>query len=63
MAAKKKHLEILEGLSGGRASAVRAFFEVWDPEKARENQEINEKWEELTAGGNIVFYVDEKYVS
>lgn len=62
MAAKKKHLEILEGLSGGRASAVRAFFEVWDPEKARENQEINEKWEELAAGGNIVFYVDEKYV-
>ena len=35
MAAKKKHLEILGERSSGGASAVRAFFESWDPEKAR----------------------------
>lgn len=62
LAAKKKHLEILDGLSGMGASAVRAFFESWDPEKARENPEVDAVWDELTAGGNIIFYYDEKYV-
>lgn len=56
-AAKNRHLEILDGVSGEAAEAVRAFFKSWDPEKAAENSVIREKWEELTAGGNLIFSV------
>ena len=56
-AAKNRHLEILDGVSGEAAEAVCAFFKSWDPDKAAENPVISEKWEELTAGGNLIFSV------
>lgn len=56
-AAKKKHLECLEGIETPSAKAVKAFFANWEPERAREIPEISEMWEEITAGGNFVFSV------
>lgn len=61
-AAKKKHLEILENVSSEGAKAVTAFFQTWEPEKAGENAEVKAAWDELTAGGNLVFYYCGKYV-
>ena len=49
-AAKEKHLSLLRETEGEMAEAVRNFFETWDPEKASECAEIEERWEELTDG-------------
>lgn len=62
LAAKEKHLDILDGVASEGARAVRAFFSTWDPEKAVENREIKPIWDELTAGGNFVFYAGRGYV-
>lgn len=60
-AAKKLHLQILKETSGEVAQAVRLFFENWNPRAARENVIIDQNWDELTAGGNLVFYINGKY--
>lgn len=60
-AAKEKHLSILQGIEGDIAQAIRLYFENWNPEAAMECQEIKENWEEITDGGNLVFYIGEDY--
>ena len=60
-AAKKKHLSLLREIEGEMAEAVRRFFETWDPEKASECAEIEERWEDLTDGGNLIFCMDINY--
>ena len=60
-AAKKLHLQILKQVQGDVAQAVCSFFETWNPRKARENPIISQNWDELTAGGNVVFYINGKY--
>ncbi len=59
--AKEKHQSILKDLDGDIAKAVYLFFESWDPEKAAENEEIKEAWDDITDGGNIIFSVDGIY--
>ena len=59
--AKKLHLQILKQVQGDVAQAVCRFFETWNPRKARENSIISQNWDELTAGGNLVFYINGKY--
>ena len=54
-AAKERHLSLLEHAEGVMARAICMFFEKWQPEKAMEHQEIRENWEEITAGGNLIF--------
>lgn len=56
--AKEKHLQILKNTKGEAAKAICRYFETWNPEKAVDNPQIKEHWEELTDGGNFVFYVD-----
>ena len=60
-AAKEKHLSLLRETEGEMAEAVRNFFETWDPEKASECAEIEERWEDLTDGGNLIFCMDINY--
>ncbi|MBS6196697.1 MAG: type I-C CRISPR-associated protein Cas8c/Csd1 [Clostridiales bacterium] len=60
-AAKEKHLSILKGADSKMALAVRRYFETWNPEKASENKEILENWEELTESGNLIFMVRGEY--
>lgn len=55
LAAKERHLSILEQAEGDMAKAVCSFFEKWDPAKAMEHAEIRENWEEITDGGNLIF--------
>ena len=54
-AARKKHLQILENADGRMVRAVRNFFRIWKPEEAKENSAIQNVWEELTGGGNLIF--------
>ena len=60
-AAKKRHLWLLRETLGDMAQAVKNFFETWNPEKAEECDEIREKWEEITDGGNLIFCMGLKY--
>ena len=58
LAAKEKHLTILDGVHTRTAEAVKAFFKNWDPDRARENQALKEQWEGVTDGSNLIFMVD-----
>lgn len=60
-AAKEKHETILEHVESEAAVAVKNFFKNWNPVKAKENPELLEKWEDITAGGNLIFYVETQY--
>lgn len=60
-AAKEKHLNLLQNTSGEMAQAICAFFRKWNPEKAKENPSVMEKWEDITDGGNLIFSMNEKY--
>lgn len=61
-AAKEKHLDILDSINNEAAKAIIHFFERWEPEKAKEHPHIAEKWDDITAGGNLIFYVGSEYV-
>lgn len=60
-AAKEKHEAVLAQAQSEAAVAVKNFFQHWDPLKARENPVLLEKWEDVTDGGNLVFYVEMQY--
>lgn len=60
-AAREKHLLLLDGVKGEMAQAIRLYFENWKPEKAAENEEIKEIWDDLTDGGNLVFCMEMKW--
>lgn len=57
-AAKEKHLELLEQADGEMAASIKAFFEMWNPEKEEEKLKESEIWEALTDGGNLIFYMN-----
>ncbi len=57
-AMKEKQLELLAYAEGKAAKAVKNFFLQWNPETAKENVTLAEKWEEVTGGGNLVFQVE-----
>lgn len=58
---RKKHLEILKNTESILAKAICKYFEKWDPEKAKENVKVQEHWEELNDGGNIIFGMRDQY--
>ena len=60
-AAREKHESVLEDVQSEAAVAVKHFFKNWDPMKAKEHPDLLEKWEDITAGGNLVFYVGTMY--
>lgn len=60
-AAREKHESVLEEVQSEAAVAVKHFFKNWDPMKAKEHPDLLEKWEDITAGGNLVFYVGTMY--
>lgn len=60
-AARKRHLDILDSLNSETAKAITRFFERWIPEKDMEHPDILEKWDDITAGGNLIFYVGTEY--
>lgn len=60
-AARELHLEILKTVDNVTSCAVKHFFQTWDPKQAKEDPRLMEKWEDITAGGNLVFYVKGQY--
>lgn len=57
-AAKNRHLEILEPVDSELAQAVKAFFRTWNPKDASEHPKLQEIWEEITDGSNLIFTMD-----
>lgn len=60
-AARELHLEILKTVDNVTSCAVKHFFQTWDPKQSKEDSRLMEKWEDITAGGNLVFYVKGQY--
>lgn len=54
-ACKVLHHQLLDGIDSPAARAVLAFFDHWDPEKAREHPALTDKLEDILAGANLVF--------
>lgn len=57
-AAKEKHLSILKDADSSLARAVKGFFLTWNPEAAKTHEKIQELWEEITDGSNLIFTMD-----
>lgn len=57
LACKERHLCILDGIEGGVAAAVRAFFERWDPLVAESHPILGPELAGLK-GANMVFRVE-----
>lgn len=57
-AARKLHLELLSGIDSAAATAVRRFFETWDPSSAMEHPAIVAAGDRLLAGGELAFSFD-----
>ena len=49
------HHQLLDSVESPAAKAVLAFFDCWDPAKAREHPALADKLEDILAGGNLVF--------
>ena len=60
-AAKEKHLSLLANVHNEMAEAVKRYFEKWRPENAADNQELQEDWDEITEGGNLIFCMSGDY--
>ena len=61
-ACKALHEKLLEGADSPAAQAVLAFFRTWQPEQAASHPALAACWEELMAGGNLVFRYDSAFV-
>ena len=61
-ACKTLHERLLEGVDSPAAQAVLAFFRTWQPEQAASHPALAVCWEELVAGGNLVFRYDGAFV-
>lgn len=59
--AKDKHLSILQGAESGAGKAVIKYFETWDPESAQDHPALTDALEEIMAGANLVFWVENEF--
>ena len=62
-ATKEKLMDILQGCDGPAASALKKFFQSWDPSRAEELSELKDKEyrDEITKAGNLVFSIEGEY--
>ena len=61
-ACKLLHHKLLDGVDSPAAQALLAFFDHWDPLQAQNHPALQEDWEELTAGANLVFKYNGAYI-
>jgi len=57
-ACKTLHHQLLDGVDSPAARAVLAFFDRWDPTRAREHPALADKLEDILSGVNLVFRYD-----
>lgn len=57
-AASALHHTILNGIESPAATAILKFFDAWQPENASEHPALMNRFDEITAGGNLMFRID-----
>ncbi len=62
-ATKEKLMDILQDCDGPAASALKKFFQSWDPSRAEEFSDLKDKEyrDEITKSGNLVFSIEGEY--
>ena len=61
-ACKTLHHQILADVDAPAAKAVLNFFDSWDPAQAQDHPALRDCWDEITAGGNLVFCYEGRYL-
>ncbi len=61
-ACKKLHLELFGSVSHPAAKALCGFFTSWSPERIPETEVLQEYWDDIIAGANLVFRYDGQYM-
>lgn len=61
-ASRNLHHQILDGVVSPAAKALLAFFDHWEPAQAQDHPALQENWEELIAGANLVFRYNGSFV-
>ena len=59
---KELHAKILSAVDSSAARAVLAFFQSWEPEKAREHPALAEHLDDILASGNLIFRTGDGFV-
>lgn len=59
--AKEKHVQILKEVHSPVGSAIVKYFESWDTNAAIDNPVLADTLEEIMAGANLVFWVEDEY--
>ena len=60
--ARELHHALLGGVDSPAAKAILNFFDTWEPEKAAQHPDLSKEIENVTAGGNLLFRVDNSFV-
>ena len=58
IACKERHHVILDGVNSTAAAAILRFFDTWNPSNARTHPALQNDFEGMTAGGNLMFRID-----
>lgn len=61
-AASALHHQILSGVDHPDAAAVLRFFDAWQPEKAADHPALHDILDQVTAGGNLVFFTNGHFI-
>lgn len=51
----QRHHDLLDGVSCPMAQAILRFFDTWQPEKAAQSPALQEHFDDLCKGGNLLF--------
>ena len=62
-AAAELHRRLLDGLHSAAARAVLEFFDHWDPSTAPEHPALQQNWQEIIKGGNLIFWYQGRFVT
>ena len=58
IACKERHHAVLDGVNSTAAAAILRFFDTWNPDNARTHPALQNDFEEMTAGKNLMFRID-----
>ena len=58
IACRERHHAVLDGVNSTAAAAILRFFDTWNPANARTHPALQNDFEGMTAGGNLMFRVD-----
>ena len=58
IACKERHHAVLDGVNSTAAAAILRFFDTWNPDNARTQPALQNDFEAMTAGGNLMFRID-----